>query len=220
MVLVMWTEASEIYHSALLKQYIPLVSSKTKVRIARYRRWEDQQLCLLVRLLLNRYLKRNSIAFDISEDFIYNQFGKPLLINNEIVFNFSHSNRIAACIVSTYGKVGIDVEFFDIIETKLFEDIMTTKEKQELTASPKPLLHFYNYWTQKESVIKATGEGLSISLNSFGIINHQTVIHKELFFLRRIDLHPDYICHIAANRDLSFEEIHIERIPPSSFLKT
>ena len=91
-----------------LAEALAAVSPERRAYALRYRREEDQRLCLSAYLLLQRALREE---YGLSEvpPFCYGQHGKPALQGYpDIHFNLSHCREAAACVVSTH-PVGIDI---------------------------------------------------------------------------------------------------------------
>lgn len=90
-------------------------------------------------------------------------------------FNLSHTDGLVACAVADAGEVGIDVEAADRsfaeddATLKLADRYFTRREVEAL----RPLQReerrrrFMEYWTLKESYIKARGCGMSLPLDRF-----------------------------------------------------
>lgn len=91
-----------------------------------------------------------------------------------------------------------------------FELHMTENELKSIASSANINEAFYNYWTQKESVIKAHGHGLSIPLQSFEISNYTTRINEETYYLKEIKIDEKYKCHVSLKTDCN--EISIKKI--------
>jgi len=103
--------------------------------------------------------------------FEYSQRGKPGLKDASagLHFNLTHCEDLALLAVTRTCPVGVDVERAralgdaDDIAVRFF----STRESEGLKSLPdaeKPVA-FFNLWTRKEAWLKATGEGLSESLN-------------------------------------------------------
>ena len=102
-------------------------------------------------------------------------YGKPELEtpfgDPPLRFNLSHTNRLAACVLSYGHAVGIDVEEinrsldFEAITRKAF-----APEEQLLldatTPGDRPVT-FFRLWTLKEAIIKGIGRGLMIPTAHF-----------------------------------------------------
>lgn len=115
----------------------------------------------ILRTLLGEYLgkKPEDIIFS------YGKFGKPEIVDESIDFNVSHSGKAALFCFTPGIQCGIDLE-----EVRPMHDldgmakyIMSETEYETFKKYPPSRLVdlFFNYWTGKESYIKAIGKGLS-----------------------------------------------------------
>ncbi|WP_242222227.1 4'-phosphopantetheinyl transferase superfamily protein [Bacillus cereus group sp. BfR-BA-01380] len=154
-------------------KYMNKLPVKEQERIKRYQRWEDRQNTFLatkmVRRLLSEYLDKPIDSLQIFRD----ELGRPKLIgqNNWLGdFNVSHSGEWVICAMVGEGRVGIDIEKIRPIDFDVAKYCFTMEELDVLfNLNPeKQLSLFYELWTLKESFVKAIGQGLSYSLNSFG----------------------------------------------------
>jgi 4'-phosphopantetheinyl transferase len=99
--------------------------------------------------------------------FEYGQHGKPSV--DGLHFNVAHTNGLGLVAVSTSSEVGVDVEAvrwlqdFDELVARFF----CPREAQVFARLPNDLkpAAFFNLWTRKEALLKATGEGIAYSLN-------------------------------------------------------
>lgn len=147
------------------------------MRANRFRFKKDQVRYVLshgiLRMILARYLGSlpNRIELETRKR------GKPVLLNpkgsNNLSFNLSHSHELMAVAISSVYDVGVDVEqiryfpeFKSIARSNFHPD-----ETLFLDRMPehRKLNGFFQLWTQKEAVVKATGMGLYCPLNSFSI---------------------------------------------------
>ncbi len=123
----------------------------------------------LLRTVLAGYLDCDpgSLEFDRSE------FGKPCLAgkSSPLCFNISLTEGLVLCAVSVGARVGADVEFHGHERSMLdvADQYFSALEIAELKRLPaaRQRQGFFRYWTLKESLIKARGEGLSVPLDSF-----------------------------------------------------
>ena len=122
-----------------------------------------------LRSILAQYLEMNPAALR----FQYLENGKPVFADASagmgFHFNLAHTSDLALVAVTRIGPVGADVEsvrpiknvdelvarFFSKREDELFRRVATEQ---------KPAA-FFNLWTRKEALLKATGEGITRSLS-------------------------------------------------------
>jgi len=97
--------------------------------------------------------------------------GKPYLLQPGVLeplyFNLSHTAGLFGIAVTTTGELGFDVERLDrrFDLCTLAERILTPRERLEWASLPEAerqaaVLH---YWTRKEAMLKASGDGLSVN---------------------------------------------------------
>ncbi len=107
--------------------------------------------------------------------FVCDERGRPEIdpaLASPLRCNLSHSRGLVAAAVSLRHDVGVDVERCD--RTSRFEDLARryfTPDEVALVQSDAAdggRDAFFRLWTLKEAFIKATGEGLGRSLQSFG----------------------------------------------------
>jgi 4'-phosphopantetheinyl transferase len=108
--------------------------------------------------------------------FSRNAFGRPEIANDDaaarrVSFNLSHTRNLIVLGVTCDSALGVDVENVRVrraacdVADRFFSPI----EVGSLHALPAEFQHqrFFEYWTLKESYIKARGMGLSIPLDQF-----------------------------------------------------
>jgi 4'-phosphopantetheinyl transferase len=126
-----------------------------------------------LRILLGCYLGVEPERVPIS----HGENGKPVIAGGtngeELHFNLSHSGGMAIYAFSGDSEIGVDIEQIrDNVEmTRLVERFFSAREKTEwrdLLESQRTEA-FFNGWTRKEAFTKATGEGLSMPLDSFDV---------------------------------------------------
>ncbi|QTE39744.1 4'-phosphopantetheinyl transferase superfamily protein [Mucilaginibacter gossypii] len=180
-------------------------------RLLRFRNDRDALLSIHGRLLLKNILN-NEFHFQLDfESIVYNRFGKPFINKTNFDFSISHASGVVVCAVSDEGLVGVDLERVDEVILADYRDQMTDFEWTTVVSSPASDA-FFNYWTQKESVLKAAGTGLSTDLKSFEIISGKTVVDDSKWFVLPIELRAGYVCHLAGNSDFDSETLTLREV--------
>lgn len=98
-------------------------------------------------------------------------YGKPRVASGRgPYFNLSHSDGLVACAVSPLIEIGLDVETLDrAAPLDIARMWFAPSEDRWLQGQPAAArqMGFFRLWTLKEAYIKATGLGLSQSLDTF-----------------------------------------------------
>lgn len=102
------------------------------------------------------------------------RYGKPFFPDYpQIQFNISHCDSMAVCVLARQ-EVGIDVEEKRKVSQALVKKALTEQERDTLQQKPVEYFEmgFLQYWTLKESFIKAIGRGLSFPLKDVEFYFH------------------------------------------------
>jgi 4'-phosphopantetheinyl transferase len=133
-------------------------------RARRYRFAADRDRVLLGAVLLRMAVAGHlgvrpaDVAVDRTCGRCGAQHGRPQLPDSGLHASVSHSGDVIAVALTAAGPVGVDVEAVRTIDfAPVAERVCTPSELRDL----RTLTDFYSFWTRKEAVLKATGEGLS-----------------------------------------------------------
>jgi 4'-phosphopantetheinyl transferase len=124
-----------------------------------------------LRSILAGYLSMNPRQLTFS----YGPYGKPSLrsASNEIQFNLSHCNDLMVAAVCRRGFVGVDIEQEkpNFPAREIATRYFCEREKNEIARADEKtgLRTFFQLWTAKEAVTKATALGLSLELSKVEI---------------------------------------------------
>lgn len=198
MALILYAKISKENHERLLKKFLPSFSWEFQKRVLSFRTWEDSQLSLLGRLVLRNGLARMNVDLN-KQEINFNPQKKPFLKCSPIEFNISHSGNIVICAIAENVDIGIDIEEVKKIHIVDFKNQMLNSEWERLLSASNQSISFFTYWTQKEAVIKANGMGLSIPLKSFKVVNNQTKLLNQKYYLREVKLESNYKCYVACS---------------------
>jgi 4'-phosphopantetheinyl transferase len=146
----------------------------------RFHREADRRRFVLcrgaLRVILGRYTASSPAGIVLGRG----PRGKPRLsagvsggCERSLEFNVSHSGDIAVVALASDHAVGVDVEPIralpeaDRLAARFFS---ANEYAQYMSLDPAAHLEaFFRCWTRKEAFIKALGEGLSLSLQSFDV---------------------------------------------------
>jgi len=149
-----------------------LLSGAEQERLRRFRFADHQRRYQIghgaLRRILGGYLGRDPREVEFRQG----PRGKPYLVGDGPFFNLSHSGKLALIGVAA-TELGLDVEKVRHLEslTQIAQRHFSDTEYgslDQLQGEARELA-FYRCWTRKEAYIKALGEGLSMSLDSFDV---------------------------------------------------
>ncbi|MBN6889319.1 4'-phosphopantetheinyl transferase [Cytobacillus horneckiae] len=189
-----------------------------KGKVNRLRFKEDQYLSLvgqcLIRTILCKYigLPNKDLRFS------YNYYGKPFINNidgKSLEFNLSHSGEWVVLAISDQ-PIGIDIERInlDIDVTLYFNHFFSNKEQCLFSNLREQDIsnYFFEFWTLKESFLKAEGTGLAIPFTSFTILKENELIKvldiedKELeYSFKQYYIDKDYKLAVCG-REINMEK--------------
>ncbi|MFK7974080.1 MAG: 4'-phosphopantetheinyl transferase superfamily protein [Rickettsiaceae bacterium] len=203
-------------HVSKLQKFLRYLSDKEKDKAYKYRSELLVHRYIItrgfLRLILHWYTKQNPENIQIK----IGSYGKPFIPNSKIRFNISHSNSIACYALTINQEIGVDIEFQskDLNFEDLLDYVLSKEEIINFHAlkDNEKFNTFYELWTKKEALVKATGDGLTyditnISTMPFGekskvtLFYNQESIKKELYCYP-ISVPQNYSGFIATNRKI------------------
>ena len=170
-----WLARPEVIPAGQLEAYVHLESGDERERRLRLRfehhRIERLVAVALLRTSLSRYAPVGPADWRIERS----ARGRPDLIPGQcdpaLAFNLSHTRGLVACAVARQAEIGVDVECTARRGRTLAiaDRFFSGPELRDLQALPDARRRdrFFDYWTLKESYIKARGMGLAIPLSAF-----------------------------------------------------
>jgi 4'-phosphopantetheinyl transferase len=205
---------------ALLQQYRKLLCETEQQQEQRFYFARDRHRYLVTRILVRSVLSRYAPVAPNEWRFDTNAYGKPHIANCEqlrktIAFNVTHSDNLVILGVANEHALGLDTENARarIVSLELADAYFAPEEVTDLRAqsTERQQRRFFEYWTLKESYIKARGMGLSIPLDqfSFSFSHKQTIqlaIHSSQDDLPvhwdfwQFELNADYLVAVCAKR--------------------
>jgi 4'-phosphopantetheinyl transferase len=159
----------------LIARYHALLNAEERQRHRRFVFDHLRHEYLVTRALCRTTLSRYADVDPKQWQFACNRYGRPEIAGPSGVpplrFNLSNCAGLIACLVTLEVDAGVDVEDMHRKgETvRIADRYFSPREVAALRALPPPRQRqrFFEYWTLKESYIKARGMGLSIPLDQF-----------------------------------------------------
>jgi len=189
--LTFWEAISE---ERLLVAYRELLNAAEKEQESRFYFAKDRRCYLVTRALLRTVLSRYAPVDPKDWVFSANAYGRPHIANTHapdgcLSFSVSHTQGLIVLGVAKGRSLGVDVENFATRDMSI--DMANHYFAPQEVAALHEVSHrqrqdrFFQYWTLKESYIKARGLGLSLPLDGFSFHfrnGHavELVINREL----------------------------------------
>lgn len=129
----------------------------------------------------------------------HDEKGAPFLPDHpELSVSISHCRQAVAVVVSSEGKVGIDVESRRKIGDGLIERVCTKDECAVVQVADDPVMAFLQLWTRKEAVLKMRGTGIQGFDSMVEALSAKDVVVRDLD--TRL---PDVVASMAMGEGLS-----------------
>ena len=197
---------------AALNELLPRLPMELQSRFHSFANRQDGFLTVLGRLLLLKSLRYFSTN-DLSLAHIKLTKYKRPYFNDVLDFNITHSSNLAACIVSDQGKVGIDAEEVRPVPIEDFKSILSTEELVTVHAAGSTSYYsFFRYWTEKEAVLKAIGQGFLYDNSKIERINSRESLDELGFQLTTLVLSDSYMVNAAIPNStgaIAIEEVKV-----------
>lgn len=158
---------------------MPLLPPERQAKVLRYRKETDRIQCVAAWLLLRKACKELLSLHEVPP-LAFGKHGKPFFPSlPQVNFNLSHCSEAVACVVD-YVPVGIDIETVKPISKELMDYVLNDEEYHQVIASAQPDVTFMKLWTQKESFLKLSGNGLCDNLKSLLDDVDKTIFHTDV----------------------------------------
>jgi len=188
-------------------QFLKYLIDDEITRSERYHFAKDTNQYIICRGILRTLLSEKTGIDAKKLQLEYNAFGKPFLSQTQnaqnIHFNISHSHDCGLIAISPNREVGIDIEKIKELSdmNSLAEYTFSRREVKFYKRSENKLQCFYHIWTQKEAIVKASGEGLSLGLKEWSIDpykdKYSLIVKKNSFTVQKLELTEGYAAAIA-----------------------
>jgi 4'-phosphopantetheinyl transferase len=166
----------EINDESLLSALRGLLDEAERKQELRFHFAEDRRRYLVTRALVRTVLSKYVSIAPQAWVFRANGYGRPVIANEidaglSLSFNITHAQGLIILAIAWNCEIGVDTENTRrrVMALDLADRFFAPSEVSELYGLPPHRQHqrFLEYWTLKESYIKARGMGLSIPLSEF-----------------------------------------------------
>ena len=160
----------------LLVSYRELLDATEKEEESQFYFARDRHRYLVTRALVRTVLSRYASVDPKDWVFTANAYGQRCVVNTQatadnLTFSVSHTEGLIVLGVAKGRSLGVDVENFATrnISIDIANHYFAPEEVAALHEVPhhQQRYRFFEYWTLKESYIKARGHGFSLPLDAF-----------------------------------------------------
>lgn len=166
----------DVVDTQLLQNLRVYLSDDEREQEPRFHFDDDRKRYLVTRAMVRTVLSRYAPVAPADWSFSTNAYGRPEIATRHgdaagLCFNVSHTRGLIALGVSRHRALGVDVEnlLARPASPGIADRFFSPTEVAELNSLPHEQRghRFFEYWTFKESYIKARGMGLSLPLDRF-----------------------------------------------------
>jgi 4'-phosphopantetheinyl transferase len=174
------TYYNEMIDDRQLPRLRSLLSDEEAARESHFYFADDRKRYLVTRAMVRMLLSRYAPIAPERWVFSKNSYGRPVIADaiaaaeteaRDLFFNLSHTRGLIVLAVTRGRELGVDVENIAArtVSLDIAKHFFSADEVAELArvAPDRQQDRFFEYWTFKESYIKARGMGLSLPLNGF-----------------------------------------------------
>ena len=161
-----------------LSGYASLLSDEERERLQRFHFEKDRHAFLVSHALVRKVLSKYANIEPADWRFSTGEQGRPEIVRSAdmplLRFNLTHTQGLAACVVTRNIACGIDAERVAARGNPLAvaEKMFATSELEDLRGQGEAgfLDRFYVYWTLHEAYCKALGVGLTRSDDRYAFV--------------------------------------------------
>ncbi len=166
-------------YDALVETFVRVLSASEQSQYRRFHFPADARRYLVSHAMVRYVLSRYAEIMPAEWHFSATDRGKPLITNpglESLKFNLTHTQGLAACVVSLDRNCGIDAEHLQArhnpvsVAKRMFSPVEYTALNK--LKDTEQLDYFYRHWTLREAYVKAKGVGLSFPTNKIEFSVH------------------------------------------------
>ena len=205
---------TSIWKVKAIENYSDILSNDEQAKALRFLHSKDKDSFICRRTALRILLGRYTGLEPAEIEFIPGKNKKPELKNHaNIYFNVSHSEELILIAISD-KSIGVDIEHIkpELNSAEVLKYAFNEQEITFINDSKQPADSFFELWTRKEALTKASSKGLDDDLCKIPSLDGEHKLNKEIIALEgdwqlnSFKIDKEYIASIAcrANQKLSF----------------
>jgi 4'-phosphopantetheinyl transferase len=206
------TQIIEPWPQEVFDRMMNIIPKDLQLKVMEEEGWEDQHGSLARKLMLWHGMEEiGANMSDLFESLEFTKSGKPFIVDAPH-FSLANDGAVAACAISEESILGIDVERLKPLNLSDYREEMTYLEWREIYSHMIPLRRFYEFWTIKESVIKADGQLENVDIKEIYIQPDIAFCNAKNWYIHPAELeYYGYISFmVSSNPHADLEVIDID----------
>ncbi len=193
--------------------YFYSLPAHIQLHIEKYKHTKDRINSTLGIYLVDYFIRKEGLSCSL-DDLILEKNKKPYFLTSckNLDFNISHSQDIIVAAFSFESKVGIDIEKRRCLNLAGMIGRFSADEQRCIIHAEDSEKLFFEFWTQKEAVIKAAGIGIALPLSAVNIYNNECILGNKKWFLHQINQYFEHSCCVASSQQIFTENLIFESI--------
>lgn len=206
------TQVSDQWSDETFNALMEIIPEDLRRRVREEKNWENQHGSLARKLMLWHGMNEMGANMnDLFECLEFTKSGKPYIIDAPH-FSLANDGAVAVCAISESSVLGIDIERLKPLNLSDYREKMTYLEWREIYSHMIPLRRFYEFWTIKESVLKADGDQENVDIKEIYIQPDIAFLNAQNWYINPIDIeYYGHICFmVASNPHADIEVIDVD----------
>lgn len=214
-VVVRWTRTRAEWSPDVLAEVRSSLPADVLERMPRYRRWQDRQIGLLGKRLLQRVLREAGRTSDLI-GVRWSEHGRPTLPGGGD-FSIAHSQLLVGCAWSATGRLGFDLEPVRAFDPDDLGRVLTARELASIAAAADSDAELFRIWTTKEAVVKADGRGVAAELGRVEALSGTIELDGVRWHVVPVSLCEGIAAQLATSE--TAVQIDVAELPESELLR-
>ncbi len=205
MITICYAFVNSLLEEVKAADMLQMLPEMIRLKVSRYASPADRALRIAgMYLLMEQLATHHSEHKATLEQLVYDERGKPAFPDLPVCFSISHSGNLAVCAFTDDNmQTGIDVEKIYPVQINDVTDYLSFNEQQFIAQQQHPASIFYDLWTRKEAVLKASGAGIGKSFSSVEVLENPVVLKSQSWYWQKVSVDPEYCTHLASALPIS-----------------